>query len=175
MPANSIFSGPITSTFNVSPFRHYPSTRLCKKEKRKKKKEKKRLLVFLISHYYWSFSSDIMAVKGLICKHPAMLFRHRHCAELTRPARCCGRQKTQTLLGGGLSPEVKLFSSHHPDHRGTTKATGTDSIAPVSLKRHDRLTERGVQLRIVTEFGPVNVMFHGQLISTVLFILKLFL
>ena len=41
MPANSVFSGHITSIFNVSRFHHYPSTRLCNKKKKKKQKKKR--------------------------------------------------------------------------------------------------------------------------------------
>ena len=57
-PANRKFSGPVTSTFNVSRFYDYPSTSQCNK--------RKHTGGFDILHHYWSFSSDIMAAKGLI-------------------------------------------------------------------------------------------------------------
>ena len=60
MPANSIFSGPIsiTSSFNAMDFGDNPLTCQCEKEVKKAEG-------FLILHFYGSFSSDIMAVKGL--------------------------------------------------------------------------------------------------------------
>ena len=56
---NSIFSCPITSTFNAmcfdkKIFSHASAKRGTKRIKRVQ-----------ISRFYWSFSSDIMAVKGL--------------------------------------------------------------------------------------------------------------
>ena len=58
-PGNSIFSGPITSTFNAIPFDRSPFTRQCEKEDRKTKG-------FQILHFDWSFSDDTVAVNGLI-------------------------------------------------------------------------------------------------------------
>ena len=57
-PANSIFSGPITSILNCMHFDGDPLT--CQCEKQNKKVEG-----FQISHFYGSFSNDTMAVKGL--------------------------------------------------------------------------------------------------------------
>ena len=62
MPAKSIFSGPITSIFNAMCFDENPTT--CQQEKEDKKAEG-----FKISHFYGSFSNDIMAVKGLIMSY----------------------------------------------------------------------------------------------------------
>ena len=45
----------------------------CQCEKKNKKAE-----VFQISHYYWSFSSDIMAVKGLNKNKNAEVFQISH-------------------------------------------------------------------------------------------------
>ena len=58
MPANSIFSSPITSVFNGMHFDGEPCTCQCKKEE-------KGAYGFQSLHSYGSFSSDIMAVKGL--------------------------------------------------------------------------------------------------------------
>ena len=58
MPANSTFSTPITSTFNAMCFDENSFTCQCKKEDRNS-------YGFQILHFYWLFSSDIMAVKGL--------------------------------------------------------------------------------------------------------------
>ena len=58
VPANSIFSGPITSVLNAMRFDENPFACLCGKEDKKTEG-------FQISHFYGSFSSDIMAVKGL--------------------------------------------------------------------------------------------------------------
>ena len=49
-----------TSTFNGMRFNENPFTCQCKKEDKKSEG-------FQILHFYWSFSSDIMAVKGLMC------------------------------------------------------------------------------------------------------------
>ena len=57
-PANSIFSGPVTSTFNVRRCDESPFT--CQREKEDKKAQR-----FPMSHFYWSFSNNIVAVKGL--------------------------------------------------------------------------------------------------------------
>ena len=54
-PANSIFSGPI-STLNAMRFGDNPFT--CKYKKEEKK-----------AHFYWSFSNDIKAEKGLNSFH----------------------------------------------------------------------------------------------------------
>ena len=61
VPANNIFSGPITSTVNAVPFDKSRFTRQCKKEDRK-------ALRFQILLFDWSFSSDILAVKRLTVK-----------------------------------------------------------------------------------------------------------
>ena len=55
---NSLFSGPVTSPFSAMRFDENPLQSQCKKENKKAEG-------FQISHFYWSFSSDIMAVKGL--------------------------------------------------------------------------------------------------------------
>ena len=57
-PANSVFSGPITSVFSAMGFDENPFRCQCKKED-------KRAEVFQISHIYVSFSNDIVAVKWL--------------------------------------------------------------------------------------------------------------
>ena len=59
MPANSVFSGPMSnkSTFNIV---------LTEKKIQMVKRERKKAQRFRILHYYRSFSSDIVAVKGLI-------------------------------------------------------------------------------------------------------------
>ena len=57
-PANNVFSGPITSTFSAIPFDKSHFTCQCEKEDRKAKG-------FQILRFDWSFSSDIIAVKGL--------------------------------------------------------------------------------------------------------------
>ena len=58
MPVNSISSGPLnTSTFNDMPFDENLFTCQCEK------KTKTKAEGFQISHFYWSFSSEIMAVK----------------------------------------------------------------------------------------------------------------
>ena len=56
-PANSVFSGPITSTFSAVCFVENPFTCRCKKEAKRLKGFKLALLLFL---------NDIIAVKGLI-------------------------------------------------------------------------------------------------------------
>ena len=58
MPANSICSGPVTSTFNAMCFDENPFTCRCEKENTKAEG-------FQISHFYWLFSSDKMTVKEL--------------------------------------------------------------------------------------------------------------
>ena len=59
-PLNSIFFRSFNlSTFNAVRFDDNPLT--CQSEKEDKKAEG-----FQILHCYWSFSSDILAVKGLI-------------------------------------------------------------------------------------------------------------
>ena len=60
-PANSIFSGPITSVFSAMHFDESPFT--CQRQKEDKKAQ-----AFQISHFYGSFSNDIMAAKGLSMK-----------------------------------------------------------------------------------------------------------
>ena len=58
--ADSIFSGAIIqSTFSAVSFDEDPFTCQCEKDDKKAEG-------FQILHFYWSFSSDIMAVKGLI-------------------------------------------------------------------------------------------------------------
>ena len=42
---------------------------LFKCQREKKKKKEKKAAGLQISHFYWSFSSDIMAVEGLIKLH----------------------------------------------------------------------------------------------------------
>ena len=59
-----IFSSPITSTFNAMHLDESPFTCQCQKEDKKASE-------FQISHFYWSFSSDIIAVKGLSAAHLA--------------------------------------------------------------------------------------------------------
>ena len=59
MPANSIFFGPVTSNFSAVRFDESPFTCQCEKENKKAEG-------FKILHFYWPFSSDIMAVKGLM-------------------------------------------------------------------------------------------------------------
>ena len=55
-PANNIFSGPLTSIFNVLSFHHYPSTRLWKKKKKKKKGLKVwNLALFLVVFKWWQW------------------------------------------------------------------------------------------------------------------------
>ena len=54
--ADSIFSGPVTSAFSAARFDENPFTCQCEKEDKK---------VFIFSHFYWSFLSDVMAVKEL--------------------------------------------------------------------------------------------------------------
>ena len=66
--ANSIFSGPVTAIFNAVRFDETPFT--CQYEKEDKKTEG-----FQISHFYGSFSSDIMAVKGLTSTETVRLIR----------------------------------------------------------------------------------------------------
>ena len=51
MPANSIFSGPVTSTFNAMHFGEILFKYQCQKKKKKKKKDKK-AEGFEISHFY---------------------------------------------------------------------------------------------------------------------------
>ena len=80
MPANSTFSGPITSTFNAVPFDKSPFTCQCKN------KEHRKAEGFQIVHFDWSFSSDIMAVKGL--NHCTMLLEPVMCQEPVNP--CTG-------------------------------------------------------------------------------------
>ena len=58
-PANSAFSGPITSIFNSMHFDGDPFTCQCEKEDKK-------AYGFQILHCHGSFSSDTMAVKGLM-------------------------------------------------------------------------------------------------------------
>ena len=58
MPANSIFSGPITSIFNAKHFDENLFTWQCEKED-------KNAYRFQISHFYGAFSNHIMAGKGL--------------------------------------------------------------------------------------------------------------
>ena len=59
VPAHSIFSGPIMSIFNSMRFDGDPVTGQCEKEDKKAEG-------FQISHCDGSFSSDTMAVKGLM-------------------------------------------------------------------------------------------------------------
>ena len=76
-PANGILSGPIASTFNAIPFDKSPST--CQR-----KKEHRKALGFQILHFDWSFSSDIMAVKGLKLKMgPITAAHYRDCFALS--------------------------------------------------------------------------------------------
>ena len=73
MPADSILlSGPITHLLlvlcvltKILSHASAKKKRERERERRKKKKKKKKALGFQISHFYWSFSGDIMAVKGL--------------------------------------------------------------------------------------------------------------
>ena len=53
-----MFSGPVTSTLSDVRFDEIPFTCQCEKEDKKGSG-------FQISHFYGSFSNDIMAVKGL--------------------------------------------------------------------------------------------------------------
>ena len=55
---SQIFSGPVTSRFNAMRFDENPFT--CQYEKENRKTER-----FQNSHFYGSFSNDVMAVKGL--------------------------------------------------------------------------------------------------------------
>ena len=53
------------SNFNIAHFDKNPF--ICKTEqKREREREKEKAVVFQISHFYWLFSSDVTAVKGLI-------------------------------------------------------------------------------------------------------------
>ena len=52
-----MFSGPVTSTFSDVRFDEIPFTCQCEKEDKKGSG-------FQISHFYGSFSNDIIAVKG---------------------------------------------------------------------------------------------------------------
>ena len=54
-----IFQSYNTSTFNAVPFDENPFTRHSEKEDKKAEG-------FQISHFYWSLSNDILAVRGLI-------------------------------------------------------------------------------------------------------------
>ena len=56
--ANSVVFAPITSTFNAVCFDENPFTCQCGKEDRNS-------TGIQMLHFYWSFSSDIMAVTGL--------------------------------------------------------------------------------------------------------------
>ena len=58
-PANSIFSGPVTSAFSAKRIDENPFTCYCEKDVKTAQR-------FQISQFYWLFSNDIMAVKGLI-------------------------------------------------------------------------------------------------------------
>ena len=58
-PANSVFSGPITSVFSAVRFDETLFTYQCEKEDKK-------AVRFQISHFYGSFLSDILAVKRLL-------------------------------------------------------------------------------------------------------------
>ena len=58
MPAGSIFSGPITSSFDAMHFDENPFTCHCEEEDKK-------VHVFSVSQFYWLFSSDIVVVKAL--------------------------------------------------------------------------------------------------------------
>ena len=57
-PANCIFSGPMIYLLSMCSDDN-PFTCQCEKEGKKAQG-------FQVSHFYWLFSSDIMAVKGLI-------------------------------------------------------------------------------------------------------------
>ena len=54
VPANSIFSDPIASTLSAIRCDESPSTCQCEKENKKAER-------FQISHFYWSFRSDIIS------------------------------------------------------------------------------------------------------------------
>ena len=58
MPGNCIFSGPMIYLLSMCSDDN-PFTCQCEKEG-------KQAQGFQVSHFYWLFSSDIMAVKGLI-------------------------------------------------------------------------------------------------------------
>ena len=62
-PSNSIFSSPVTSIFNAMHFEENPVT--CQRKKRKRQKG----LRVSISHFYGSFSNDIMAVILKLQRH----------------------------------------------------------------------------------------------------------
>ena len=59
--ANSVCSGPVRSVFNAMGFDEDPSYASAKK----KTKRLFTSLKFKISQFHWSFSNDIIAVKGL--------------------------------------------------------------------------------------------------------------
>ena len=67
MHGQCIYSGPITSTFSAIRFDENLFTCRRKKEDRK---------AFQISHFYWLFLSDIVAVKGLIKKNLKNVSKH---------------------------------------------------------------------------------------------------
>ena len=62
MPANSIFSGPVS---NNSIFNIVLTERKKNSDGKARTKKKKKAYGFQILHYYRSFSSNIVAVKGL--------------------------------------------------------------------------------------------------------------
>ena len=59
MPANSVFSGPMTSVFNALSFDGEPF--ICQRNE-----EDKKAYGFVIWNFYGWFSNDILAVKGLM-------------------------------------------------------------------------------------------------------------
>ena len=59
MPADGVFSGPITATFTANRCDESPFTGQCEREDKK-------AYGFQISHFYGSFRSDMMALKGLM-------------------------------------------------------------------------------------------------------------
>ena len=67
---NSMFSGPLTSIFNTNSICSGPVTSTFSAmrfdESASAKKVTRKALGFQISQFHWPFSSDIMAVKGLI-------------------------------------------------------------------------------------------------------------
>ena len=72
--ANSIFSCPITSTFNSMPFDGDPVTYQCQKE------DKKGLQGFPVPHFYELFSNEIMVMKWWVYKGFWPISQSRHLA-----------------------------------------------------------------------------------------------
>ena len=77
-----IFRSFNTSTFNAMRFDENPLTCQCKKKERRKS-------LFQISHFYWLFSSSIMAVKGLRMQ-PCFFFSHYVETACCNPCQCWG-------------------------------------------------------------------------------------